>query len=1219
MSRDALVVGINTYSYERLSNLTAPAIDAEAVAKLLEGYGEFNVKRLPAVKDKQNNTIRVGQKAQVTLTQLEDAIVQLFKPERRNIPDTALLYFSGHGLRKNQGIQEGFLATSDTNPDVSNWGLRLKWLRELLQESEVRQQIIWLDCCYSGELLNFAEADSGDRGKGRDRCFIAASREFEPAFVGIGTNHSVFTTALLQALEPRENQQRVTNYTIVDAISQNIAKFPQRPIFANSGGIIHLTRTQEVIPEVWEVPENAVTSQVCPYRGLRYFDCKQEDAQYFYGRQALTDQLLEKVRVGNFLAVLGASGSGKSSVVRAGLLYQLQQGKRLSGSETWKIRIFRPGDHPLQSLAQVFLDESLSDIQRASQLKEVEDLIGEGDFSRLITVARTPRVVLLIDQFEEVFALCTDRKERQQFFDCLLAGLQRCGDKLFLVLTMRADFFGKCAEYGELTQQIQENLVTVTRMTEEELRHAITEPPKQVDLQVEPELVNQMIVDVEGSPGSLPLLQYTLTELWQQRSEEKLTISAYTRLGGVKGTLQKRATEIYENLLPDEQLAAKRIFLELTQLGEGTEDTRRRVLLGDLVTSQQSNNVERKTFMKRSRSVPEGNNFASIEIEKVIQKLADAKLIVTSTLIEKGSKSGKVAVVDVSHEALIRHWSLLGKWLDENRDKLRQKRKIEAAAQEWRDKGKAKDYLLQRKPLQDAKAFQKQQAVNLALSSLVEEFISKSLKHEQNNRIKFIGFNLIAPLCLVVFLGFFITREIKIRQHWSIIDAADGKANSSARNLALEELVKLGVNLKRINLKGVNLSFTDFSNANLSNANLSGVDLRRADLKGADLWRADLTGSNLSDANLSGVDLRFTNLSNANLSNANLSNARGFYSTNLSNAHLRGANLSNAKFNGANLSFADLSSAYLSSADLSNADLRRANLSNTSLRGANLRNAKFNGTNLSFADLSFADLSNFTDIRGVNLSNVNLSRANLEFARLGGADLRGANLIGADLMSVNFQDDFLFGIEDKRAFLSHAKLERAIYNEDTKFSTDFDPTTQQMLKIAPGVNLSNLNLSNAHLSGANLTGANFSNVNLNNADLSNADLSNADLSNANLSNTKFRYYNSELGDTLNGSANLKGSKQKRTIYNNQTKFPNNFFVNNQEMLRIAPGVNLSNADLSDLNLSNTDLKDVNLSNANLSNTGLYYAKNLTPEQVKSAKNWEKAKYDDEFKKKLGLK
>jgi Caspase domain len=549
MIRDALVVGINTYQYERLSNLTAPALDAEAVAKLLENYGEFNVKRLPATPDKENNIPRVALGRKVTLTQLEAAIVQLFKPEGRNIPDTALLYFSGHGLRKNQGIQEGFLATSDTNPDEGKWGLPLQWLRRLLQESEVRQQIIWLDCCYSGELLNFADADPGDRGKGRDRCFIAASREFEPAFESIGTNHSVLTTALLQALEPKEKQ--VTNYTVVDAISQNLPKFPQRPIFANSGGIIHLTRTQAVIKEV---AENGVTSLVCPYRGLRYFDFTQEDAQYFHGRQSLTDQLLEKVRVSNFLAVLGASGSGKSSVVRAGLLYQLQQGKRLSGSDTWQIKIFQPGEHPLQSLARAFvsvgLSGGLSDIERASQLQQAETLIAGGGFSQLITVADTPRVVLLVDQFEEVFTLCTDGKERQQFFDYLLAGLQRCGDKLCLVLTMRADFLIKCGEYRKLGAKIQDNLLIVTPMSQPELRQAITAPAKQVELSLESELVEQIISDVADSPGFLPLLQYTLTELWEQRTEDKLTLAAYTRLGGVKGrAVSFHKTEEFVNIV----------------------------------------------------------------------------------------------------------------------------------------------------------------------------------------------------------------------------------------------------------------------------------------------------------------------------------------------------------------------------------------------------------------------------------------------------------------------------------------------------------------------------------------------------------------------------------------------------------------------------------------------------------------------------------------------
>lgn len=204
MSRDALVVGIN--HYESLDSLKAPAQDAEAIAQLLEKYGDFKVSRLPAVKDKQNDTIRVGQKNQVTLIELENAIVQLFDPEGKP-PDTAILYFSGHGTRKITGsVQEGFLASSDINPQKGNWGLRLKWLRELLQKSKVRQQIIILDCCYAGEVMNFAEADPGDRGEGRDRCFIAASRSFEVAYEEINSQYSVLTAKLLKGLEPKSVQ-----------------------------------------------------------------------------------------------------------------------------------------------------------------------------------------------------------------------------------------------------------------------------------------------------------------------------------------------------------------------------------------------------------------------------------------------------------------------------------------------------------------------------------------------------------------------------------------------------------------------------------------------------------------------------------------------------------------------------------------------------------------------------------------------------------------------------------------------------------------------------------------------------------------------------------------------------------------------------------------------------------------------------------------------------
>ncbi|GET41842.1 nSTAND1 domain-containing NTPase [Microseira wollei] len=777
MSRDALVVGINTYG--NLPRLEAPAEDAEAIAQLLTSSGEFRVKRIPeAVTD---NTIHVGRKTKVTLKELEEALVQLFLPEGRMSPDTALFYFSGHGLRKNRGIQEGFLATSDVNPDLSNWGLSLQWLRRLLEESPIPQQIIWLDCCYSGELLNFDEANPGEKGKGRDRCFIAASREFEVSYQDISEPYSVLTKALLQGLDPKRCPDRwVTNYTLIDFLNQQLKSETQRPIFTNFGQEINLTRQWEKAAPVVTVSPNAI----CPYKGLAYFDCNEEDPKYFYGRRALTDQLLEKVRQGNFLAVLGASGSGKSSVVRAGLLHQLKLGRKLSGSGQWKILpVFRPGEHPLQSLAEAFPEPGLSVVDRATQLAKAEELIGVGavGLGHLIAAAEASRVVLVVDQFEEAFTLCRDSTERQQFFECLLGALERTGDKLCLVLAMRADFFGKCAEqeYGGLASKIQEHLVTVTPMSREELAQAIIEPAKNVGLAVEPELVDQMIADVEDSPGSLPLLQYTLTELWQQRTEERLTVSAYTHLGGVKGTLQKRADEVYQSLSLEEQQTAKRIFLELTQLGEGTEDTRRRVLQRDLVTEQQSEAL----------------------VDRTIQKLADAKLVVTSSLIEKGSQSGRVAVVDVAHEALIRHWSRLRQWVNENRDALRKKRNIEQDAQEWLDKGKSGDYLLRGAKLAEAENFLQDYSDTVPLSSLAKEFVQVS-QADRRKVQTFIGSTIAFVLAVIFYIvGFAFWQQ---QQSKKTIEAVFLSTDPTKIESALPDFLKEACSLKNKAYKSKN-------------------------------------------------------------------------------------------------------------------------------------------------------------------------------------------------------------------------------------------------------------------------------------------------------------------------------------------------------------------------------------------------------------------------------
>ncbi|MFB2917335.1 caspase family protein [Aerosakkonema sp. BLCC-F2] len=818
MNREALVVGINRYPLlkdkptSKPRHLMKSAADAEAIAQFLETYGNFRVQRLPAIHIDGKWEVN-PEPAPKNLTQVQDlkkAIANLFNPPSSSIPDTALLFFAGHGLRSNEGgVSEGFLATSEANPQRGKWGLSLQWLRQLLQESPVRQQIVWLDCCHSGELLNFAEADPGNRGKARDRCLIAASRDFEEAYEEVGGEHGILTGALLQGLKPENHAESwVTNYSLVDFINKQLATSRQRPIFHNSGGEIILTGEKEKI-------ERAVLmAGVCPYKGLSAFDFNDEDAKYFKGRTALTDLLLDKVRESNFLAVMGASGNGKSSVVKAGLLYQLKLGQKLSGSETWPILIVRPGEHPLQSLARVFVEENLtpptplpyeamgeSDSPPrggeglgvgSSQLAKAEELIAAGAVglrelvkAKLSETSETrffgktgflshsetrfleetgflsQRVVLVIDQFEECFTLCQDIDERQKFFECILGAIKQTDNRLCLVITMRADFFGKCAEqeYAGLSRLIQDSQVTVTPMNREEMEEAITEPARMVGLEMQRELVEQMLQDVEKSPGILPLLQYTLTELWQRRQVNRLTLAEYTKLGGVKGTLQNRADEVYQKLSPEEQLTAKRIFLELTQLGEGTEDTRRQIFKADLVSEKNP----------------------PVLVDGVLNKLTDARLLVTSELVARGEAKKTETVVDVAHEALIRHWPLLRNWVNENRNAIRIERKIEAEAEDWERKKKPKDDLLVGSKLVEAENYLKDYAELGLLSSLGKEFIEKSIRRRRNNRRRNVG--IVAVFVGAVSAAAVGTTILWLRAERQTVVATLGEKAATVKNL----------------------------------------------------------------------------------------------------------------------------------------------------------------------------------------------------------------------------------------------------------------------------------------------------------------------------------------------------------------------------------------------------------------------------------------------------
>ena len=726
----------------------------------------------------------------------------------------------------------------------------------------------------------------------------------------------MFSQVLWEGLDPRRQPEGVVNNDrLIEYIDQTLNGSPQQPIWYNPNCEIILTGERE---EVFvSTPDG-----VCPYKGLRFFDV--EDAPYFYGREALTQKLIERVQVGkgNFLAVLGVSGSGKSSVLRAGLMYQLQQERRLPGTEQWKIRIFTPGEQPLVSLATAFLDEDITDIERAGQLKAAEEAIAQGatGLARLILASKSPRTLLIVDQFEEVFTVCQSQAKRQQFISGLLDALKQTGDKLCLIFAMRDDFLGKCAVYRELADLIQANLVMVTPMNAQELRQVIVEPAKKLGRKVEENLIGAILKDLgvevepqtrEPEPGMLPLLSYTLEQLWQRQTLNWLKLDSYNQLGGVQKTLENLAEQAYRQLSVEEQRVADQIFIKLTQLGEGTPDTRKQVPQQDLVTHAQSADL----------------------VEQVIQKLAQAKLIVTG---EQRKGQDKVAVVDVAHESLIRHWSRLRELLDNNREAIRTERKIQAAAEEWRDRGKGKDYLWQGKPLKEAKKFQKEEAGSLALSFLSVEFIEASIKHRRNHRRKLVSFGLIIPFGLAVFLGIVGATEIRKRRFWDNLITAEKQGNHTAMIQALQEMVKAGFSLAEIQL----------GFANLSGANLSGANLRAADLTAANLGGTNLSSANLSAANLSAADFSAANLSAANLSRAYLNQA-----------HLSFVNLSDGNLRGADLRGADLGAANINRTDLSTANLNGTNLSMADLKDANLKKAEFGCSKNPWGEFKCTDLS----------------------------------------------------------------------------------------------------------------------------------------------------------------------------------------------------------------------------------------------------------------------
>jgi len=409
----------------------------------------------------------------------------------------------------------------------------------------------------------------------------------------------------------------------------------------------------------------------CPYRGLEAFEL--EHAANYFGRQTMVAKLVAKLDETNFVAVVGPSGSGKSSLVRAGLMTALNVQGQLPGSRHWQIVVIRPFDDPLRSLAQMLVDQLTADLTPIKRIEEIRTLATSLHRATLpiadvlAALRQKPgypaRLVVIIDQFEETFTLCGDDSVRRSFLNTLLAASETSW--VTIVFTLRADFYGHILAEERFGKRVDAGLVNVLPMTIGERRTAIEQPALAAGRRFEEGLVARILDDVEHEAGQLPLLEFALTELWERQTPAGvLTHAAYEAIGEVAGAIAKRADQTLKGLKQDEQQMVRRIFTRLvrvTQPEENAEDTKRRIALYELEPV----------------------------FQPLVQKLADARLLVTGRDEQSGAET-----IEVAHEALIRKWQELQSWLNSDRAFLLWRQRLRTMVSGWLASGKEEEALL---------------------------------------------------------------------------------------------------------------------------------------------------------------------------------------------------------------------------------------------------------------------------------------------------------------------------------------------------------------------------------------------------------------------------------------------------------------------------------------------------------------------------------------------
>ena len=636
----------------------------------------------------------------------------------------------------------------------------------------------------------------------------------------------------------------------------------------------------------------------------------------------------------------------------------------------WSIRKFRPGKYPYKTLTDIVtsLEQDLTDQidQEAIEIKHSNQSLKQA-VEKFISKNCSQRLLLVADQFEEIYTICESEKECQKFLDELLICV-RDAAKFTILFTMRADFLHHALSYRPFVGELQNQKdFKIGLMNQEALKKVIEEPAKQKSIKdkfypvtLESGLIETILRDVGNKAENLPLLEFTLTQLWKKRTNNLLTHKSYNdEICGVKESIANHAEQIYSKLEDKKRKQLEKIFIQLINPENGIAYTRRvasRTNLGE-------DNWELITYLNSE----------------------NVRLVIINYNKKKSQET-----VEIIHEALIENWSRLHRWMKENHEFRTWQEELRRQIDEWNRLNKNEDILLRGVQLDVARTWYQNYFNDLdkeEICFIIQSWELHQIQIQKNQREKQ-RFTIVVSVLICLVIGVIGLIILLNKQTILITFIVANKQHLT------------GKNLKNFYIPKINLSNANLIKINLSNANLD--------------------GSNLSNANLKEAKLHYTHAQKAQFQGANFIEAN-FFKSNLDGSNFSNANLKEAKLNYTYTQKAQFQGANLSGADLSNANLDGSNFSNTNLKEAKLnytyaQKAQFQGANLSRADLSNA-----------NLDEANFSRAKLNGANFSNAYVLNVNFQNADLLQVDFRSVQKLAIEQVK---SAQNWDKALYDED---------------------------------------------------------------------------------------------------------------------------------------------------------------------------------------------